>query len=256
MSAKHGRRNRLVPPEGFVELHLRPNATDHTHNSAVAHSSTSRGDVGAHTAAASSAVVAAHDSADGCDTPANLPALGGLGVVRVPTDGCMRGSLAVPRQRNVFQTSTAARIRAYYDAMPEASRTHRLVPPSVGERPSLFNTPLLREALKFALSAGGQGLSQADQMSYVSVLLMAEQGGRASNGDGPHHGSRLGTSRTRRGNNSSHRRAVPVVGADRIQHAPATDGGTSSDADDGEVARAFPTKTSLVSAVRAEQRRV
>jgi len=230
MSAKHGRRNRLVPPEGFVELHLRSNATVHWCHSAVAHSPENRSAAGVHAAAASYALAPSRDSAGECGAQADLPELGGLGVVRVPTDGYMRGSLAVPRQRSVFQTSTAARIRAYYEAMPEASQTHRLVPPSVGKRPSLFNTPLLREALKFALSAGGAGLSQADQMSYVSVLLMAERGARASRLQSPHRAHQLGSSRAL--------------------------AGRSSDEEDGEIARTFPTKTSFVTAVRAEQRRV
>jgi len=230
MSAKHGRRNRLVPPEGFVELHLRSNATVHWCHSAVAHSPENRSAAGVHAAAASYALAPSRDSAGECGAQADLPELGGLGVVRVPTDGYMRGSLAVPRQRSVFQTSTAARIRAYYEAMPKASQTHRLVPPSVGQRPSLFNTPLLREALKFALSAGGPDLSQAEQMSYVSVLMMAERGARASRLQRPHRVPQLGSSRD--------------------------SAGRSADEEDGEIARTFPTKTSFVTAVRAEQRRV
>ena len=113
----------------------------------------------------------------------------GLGVVRVPVDSYARGTLAVPRRRNVCQTSTAARIRAYYEAKPEASKTRRLVPPSAGQRPSRFITRLLREALKVASCAGGPGLSKSDQMWYVSVFLMVERGGGAQgHGAGCHGG--------------------------------------------------------------------
>ena len=255
MSAKHGRRNRLVPPEGFVELHLRPDAMDNTRSSAAVHSSAGQSAAGVHGATASSAMAAARESVNDRDSPVHLPAIGGLGVVRVPADGYMRGSLAAPRQRNVFQTSTAARIRAYYEAMPEASQTHRLVPALVGQRPSLFNTPLLREVLKFALSAGGPGLSQADQISYVSVLLMAERGGRSSRLQDPLRGSRP-PSRARRTSERSQRREVLVGAADLIHSGSVPAGGTSSEDDDGEITRAFPNKTSFVTAVRAEQRRV
>jgi len=161
-----------------------------------------------------------------------------------------RGSLAAPRRRNVFLTSIAARIGAYYEAMPETSRTRRLVPPSVGMQPSRFNTPVLREALKFSLSAGGAGLSEADQVAYLSVLLLAEKGGRERR-----RGGHRGVPRPRR---------TSVLTAGTGAAAGVHDNGTSalsdgeviSDDDVGDIAGAFPSKTSFVAAVREEQRRV
>ena len=178
------------------------------------------------------------------------PLIGGLGVVRLPTDALARGSLSVPRRRNVFQTSVATRIQAYYEAMPEAGQTRRLVPPSAGQRPSRFNTPLLRQALKFALSAGGPGLSQADQMTYVSVLLLAEDGGRSR--------------RRARNRGAPRRRRAPVhsLVTDRTLYSAAgtrsspPSSESSSEDECGEIARAFPNKNSFVAAVREEQRRV
>jgi len=123
----------------------------------------------------------------------------------------------------------AARIQAYYEAMPEASKKRRLVPPSVGQRPSRFDTPLLRQALKFALSAGGPGLSEADQKTFLSVLVQAEDGD---------HARRRGRDR----------------GASRPEHGVVRQ--TSSDDDEGELTRKFPNKSSFVIAVREEQRRV
>jgi len=207
-----------------------------------------------------------------CATPRNVPSLGattgppqgvhgehfaagGLGVVAVPVDGYMRGTLPVRRPRTVFQTSTAARIRAYYEAMPEASRTKRLVPPSVGQRASRFNSPLLKKALKFALSAGGAGLSQADQGQYVSVLLMAEAGGVTSRRHYVHQAGPVRRKRRRLSAGGSRHEAALNFDAE------STEGGSSDDEwpDEvvaGDLARAFPTKRAFVTAVREEQRRV
>ena len=183
------------------------------------------------------------------------PVVSGLGVVRVPMDSYARGTLAVPRHRNVFQTSIAARIRAYYEAMPEARMTKRLVPSSVGQRPSRFNTPLLREALKFSLCAGGPGLSKSDQMWYVSVLLMAERGGGAQRrGD------------DRRWGGGGRKRRLPEAEEIPSEAVPRSRGdyrgtevepdGTRSDDMQGELGRAFPSKSAFAAAVCEEQRRV
>jgi len=131
--------------------------------------------------------------------------------------------------------------------MPEAGKTRRLVLASVAQRPSVLDTPFLREALKFAPSAGVSGLSQADKMAYVTVLLLAERRGR-SRRLGGHHGSR----RPRDGHRQPDaerlgRRHVSVV--DDLD-------GSSSDEDGGEISRDFLIQTSIVAAVRGEKRRV
>jgi len=46
---------------------------------------------------------------------------GGVGTNHVPVDSCSRGTLAVPRPRNVFQAPETERDRAYYTGMPKAS---------------------------------------------------------------------------------------------------------------------------------------
>jgi len=77
--------------------------------------------------------------------------------------------------RHVFVSSTAARIRAYYERLPEASRSVPVVDPVWATRPSRFNSPALRGALRFALTACGSGLSEPDQVSYASSLRAIEQ---------------------------------------------------------------------------------
>ena len=181
----------------------------------------------------------------------------GLGVVSVPIDGYLRGTLPVRRPRTVFQTSTAARIRAYYEAMSEASQTKRLVPPSVGQRPSRFNTPLLKEALKFALCAGGAGLSQADQAWYVSVLLMVERAGIAQRAQlaVPRQPGRR--KRRRRAAEDGHQEAAANGGGDSTGDSSADEQWPDEvDEVDGEIARVFRSKRAFSTAVRAEQQRV
>jgi len=241
MSVRHRGKNRLVPPPDFVELHER-SAGSEQHRAAAAVFLTGRsGTCSAPPPCAPSAPPSTTPaSGDGKEQP--LP--GGLGVVRLPVDGLVRGTLLSSRQRHVFHASTAARIWAYYESMPEAGKTKRLVPPSVGQRPSVFNTPLLREVLKFALSAGCRGLTEMDQMAYISVLLMVEQGGRARRPFDRRHNPRP-------------RQEQPLVGAVCVDHLPHTDDVSDGDSsDDGELARAFPTHHSFVAALRGEQRRV
>jgi len=258
MSAKHPGHNRIVPPPGFVELHLRA-VTGHQHRAAAAGELTAatQGDVqgGSRRAAVATSSLGATPALPD-DTAAGLVVQGGLGVVRVPVDGYARGALPVRRPRPVFQTSTASRIWAYYEAMPEASETRRLVPPSVGLQPSRFNTPLLQEALKFSLSAGGVGLSQADQKWYAAVLLMAEGGGvsrlvqdgRGAGARGPKR------SRTVVAGGGGHASVSERGSGGTLSVAPSD--GESSDDGLGELARAFPTRTSFSAAVRKEQLRV
>jgi len=251
MTMRHPRRNRIVPPPGFVELHLRSQVVG-PHQAAVAEMLLTHfqepGAVGSGTrlpGTVSGVTAELPGDTDG----RHFEAIG-FGVFSIPEHGYVRGSLPVRRPRSIFQTSTAARIRAYYEAMPEASRTRRLVPPSVGRRPSLFNTPLLREALKFALCAGGAGLSQADQRWYVSLLLMAEESGS--------------TTRYRGARQHKRRRVSPfdaeVDGAPLVEGTSQTgarsDVGSEDGEAGGEIVRAFGSKDAFVAAVRGEQRRV
>jgi len=249
MSVRHSTRNRLVPPEGFVEQHLRPAASGHGAVLRETHGDVGHAFTGDDVGGVRLLSPAGHQADTAND--AARPELGGLGFVRIPPDGFTRGSLAVPRPRHVFYASTAARIRAYYESLPEASKTRRLVPPEVGLRLTRFNTPLLREVLKFALSAGGPGLSQADQMWYVSVLFLAEEGAFMRQ-DGGRHIAR------------ARRRAPPAP----QEHAPTAprgihpgdpsdgEGGELAGEVGGEVTQSFGSRSAFVSAVREEQRRV
>jgi len=92
-------------------------------------------------------------------------------------DGMERGTLRpATRRRSVFWTSTAARIRAYYEELPEASQSVPLADPAMGGRPSRFASPCLRGALRFSLTAGGSGLSEGDNMRFAEVLMDLERG--------------------------------------------------------------------------------
>jgi len=65
-------------------------------------------------------------------------------------DGMERGAVGgSSRPHSVFWTSTAARIRAYYETMPEASQSVLIVDPAVANRPSRVSSPALRGALRF-----------------------------------------------------------------------------------------------------------
>jgi len=94
-----------------------------------------------------------------------------------------RGTLCpATRRRSVFWTSTAARIRAYYEELPEASQTVPLVDPATGGRPSRFASSCLRGALRFSLTAGGSCLSEGDNMRFAEVLMDMERGCIAGTG--------------------------------------------------------------------------
>jgi len=102
-------------------------------------------------------------------------------------DGMERGAIGgSARRRSVFWTSTAARIRAYYESMPEASQSVPLVDRAVANRPSRFASPALRGALRFSLTAGGGGLSEGDNLRFADVIMDAE---RAATGGTPAVGS-------------------------------------------------------------------
>jgi len=79
-----------------------------------------------------------------------------------------------PMVRHVFMSSTAAQIRAYYDAMSETLLSKPVVPPWWAARPSRFSTPALRGALRFAMTAGACGLTRRDHVSYAQTLRGVE----------------------------------------------------------------------------------
>ena len=82
---------------------------------------------------------------------------------------------ASPMTQHVFVSSTAARIRAYYDATSETLLSTPVVPPSWAARPSRFSTPALRGALRFAMTAGGCGLTRRDHVAYAHTLRAVER---------------------------------------------------------------------------------
>ena len=286
MSRRHARRKRLAPPGGCVALHLLTKAARRVEPEVAATATpptvraeggvgpdmappTTRAAGGVGPAAAPSTTPASIVVLFATPTPICLcepggasesvnPAVGGLGVVRVPMDNYARVTLAVPRHLNVFQTSTAACIGAYYEAQPKACLTKRLVPPSVGQRLSRLSTRLLQEKLKFVFCVGGPSLSKSYQMWYASVLLMAERGGRGQGrGRGCHWGRGARNRRLPGADDTVVEAVTSSCGEDpRVVEAP---GGESSDGSDDmhrELGRARTSKRSFAAAVREEQRRV
>lgn len=108
-------------------------------------------------------------------------------LTRRQNEGVARGAVAGPRPlagavRHVFAASVAARIQAYYEALPEASQTKPAVSPLFSQASSRFGTPVMRSVLKFALTAGGCGLSRKDQKALGSLLLEIEAANGADDG--------------------------------------------------------------------------
>jgi len=91
------------------------------------------------------------------------------------TIGAAASDLLAALPHHVFLSSTAARIRAYYLAFPETSRSTPVVPASWASRPTRFCSPALRGALRFASTAGGCGLTERDHVAYAQSLCAAEQ---------------------------------------------------------------------------------
>jgi len=96
----------------------------------------------------------------------------------------LRGALpaTMPMVQHVFFSSTAARIRAYYDALPEVSLSEPVVPRSWATRPSRFTSPALRGALRFAMTAGGCGWTGNDHVVYAKTLRAVEREAKAGTG--------------------------------------------------------------------------
>jgi len=270
MRSRHQSENRMVPPQGFKELHERREPRQLSLARAVPPvegrsletpaSGASRLDAGdpAQSAAVArfppgplagrlpsvsetpapvprAAMLAAGDGGVTQDDDAWAPHAPVVGHIRVPSDGFARGSLALPRTRNVFQAAVASRIRAYYESMPEASRTRRLAPPHLANIPSLFDTQTLQRVLEFALTCGGPGLAQTYQRGFWSVLTTVDSSARSLRVSpaGPRAPSLVPPSS-----------ATVAIGSR-----------CSSDGDVPLIER-FPSAYSFVSAIRAEQQRV
>jgi len=70
--------------------------------------------------------------------------------------------------------SIAARIREYYNDLPEVSKCVPVVDPAWAERKSRFSTKALRRAFAFSLTAGGCGMSESDHLALAHVLFDIE----------------------------------------------------------------------------------
>jgi len=113
---------------------------------------------------------------DGLALAASCVAQAGLYAASRLSDGMERGSLGGgPSRRPAYWTSTAARVRAYYESMPEASESVPLVDPALANRPTRFSSPALRGALRFSLTAGGSGLSEGDHLSFAQTVMDIER---------------------------------------------------------------------------------
>jgi len=86
----------------------------------------------------------------------------------------------------IVPSSAAARVRAYYERLPEATAAQFVVDPVWGTRASDFNSSALRCALRFALTAGGSGLTERDQVRYArSLQLIETEATRGTSARGP-----------------------------------------------------------------------
>lgn len=71
--------------------------------------------------------------------------------------------------------SILARIREYYAGKPEAGRAIPCESDAHALLPSDFDTPEFQDILRHVVTAGGTGLSQADQEKLGALLLMLEE---------------------------------------------------------------------------------
>lgn len=99
--------------------------------------------------------------------------------IRSCNDGAARGTLAGLRLpmgavRHVFSSSIAARVRDDYEKMSEASLSVPVASPSQALVPSKLTGAGMRKVLEFTVSAGGCGLSLADQHSLAETLYAVE----------------------------------------------------------------------------------
>lgn len=88
-----------------------------------------------------------------------------------------RGTLAplvVPFSGSHDGRSISARIWDWYAHLPEASTSVLVVDPSRADTPTLFDEPELRAVLRFIVTVGGSGLTQAGQMGFAEVIFPLE----------------------------------------------------------------------------------
>jgi len=288
MRAKHTGCDNLVQPRGFVDVHERRAAeAAAAAEAATVAAATAEAAAVAEAAAAAvihtAAEVAVTSTTATATTPSALPLarsvhpvpvrgcpawgaglansepfVRGGGRLGLPADGLARGTLAMPRVRHVFIASTTARIRAYYDGLPEASATRRVVAPHLAELPSLFDTRTMEKVLQFVLTAGGNGLSKQYQRDLWPLLRLVDADARPAAPPDPPAPKRR---RTRGGYVSVH----DTRGGGRVTcetDQPSSTGLPAAAGLDGAVPQSlpfmerFPSAYSFVAAIVAEQQRV
>lgn len=92
-------------------------------------------------------------------------------------DGMERGRVASPGHPPVCSNdgkSISARVWDFYQQFREANGSVLVVPPDRAVAPTLFDEPELRSVLRFIVSAGGSGLSQASQLQFAEAVLSLE----------------------------------------------------------------------------------
>lgn len=193
MNASHAREQILMPPlpdtdeeEGIADSSVNPGAGSVPGDSLAGSSAGVVDEIrpaasAAEGTGADAACVAAAASDYVNETAEQL-------LTRIRNDGVARGTLAGPRPirgavRHVFVSSVAARIRDFYEKMPEAALSAPLVgrPHALAE--SKFTGAGMRKVLQFVVSAGGCGLSRGDQYSLAETLYAVEAQFNYSDGD-------------------------------------------------------------------------
>jgi len=107
-------------------------------------------------------------------------------VLHAGSDNPIASPMAAQMSRHVFVSSTASRYRAYYETFPETSLSTPVVDSLWAARPTRFNSPALRGALLFALTAGASGMTERDQVRYARSLRAVEaEATRGSDRRGP-----------------------------------------------------------------------
>lgn len=174
------------------------------------------------------------------------------------TDGMARGSLAhgslaygslsgsranMARPRAVFAASVAARIRAIYKEMPEASKSVPCASVDLATQPSVFHSTLLKDAHKVSVGTAGGGLTRRDQ-AFLATLLLGFETEAIRN---TLAAVRAAGARDSAGGSSA---AAATGGAGGAGAAGSENVG---DVGAGCIAAAFPAPNAMVSALRHEQ---
>lgn len=129
---------------------------------------------------------ALHDNGNGANRSSASVSEGSVGAAEYADFGDVDGMLsaggdngtsslaAAQMPRHVFVSSTASRYRAYFERFPETSLSTPVVDRLWADRPTRFNSPALRGALLFALTAGASGMTERDQVRYARSLRAVE----------------------------------------------------------------------------------